>query len=345
MAKINLRDLSLIEMEQLVTGLGEKKYRAKQICHWVLQRGVDSFADMTDIPLALRSALETLTTLGGVKIVTKQVSKDKNTIKYLFSFPDGEAVESVLMRHSYGRTTCVSTQVGCRMGCRFCASTIDGVVRNLSPGEIYDQVLSIQKDIGERISHIVIMGSGEPLDNYQNTIKFIHNIAQPYGLNISYRHITLSTCGIVPGIEKLAQEGIPITLAVSLHAPNDDLRNKIMPINRKYPLSALIPACQRYTQITGRRVTFEYALMQGVNDGLEHAAELGRLLKNMLCHVNLIPVNPVKERGFARTSPEQLSAFLKELSKHQVNATVRKEMGSDIDAACGQLRRRVTKEQ
>lgn len=343
MAKINLRDLNLAELEQLVVSLGEKKYRAKQICHWVLQRGVNNFADMTDIPKGLHSTLESLTSLGGVNIVTKQVSKDKNTIKYLFAFPDGEAVESVLMRHSYGRSTCVSTQVGCRMGCRFCASTIDGVVRNLSPGEIYDQVLAIQNDIGERISHIVIMGSGEPLDNYDHTIKFIHNIAQPYGLNISYRHITLSTCGIVPGIEKLAREGMGITLAVSLHAPNDQLRNKIMPINRKYPLSLLIPACNQYAKTTGRRVTFEYALMRGVNDGIEHATELGQLLSNMLCHVNLIPVNPVKERGFTRTPTDQVTAFLKELERQKVNATVRREMGTDIDAACGQLRRRVAK--
>lgn len=231
------------------------------------------------------------------------------------------------------------------MGCRFCASTIDGVVRNLSAGEIYDQVLATQNDGGERISHVVIMGSGEPLDNYQNTIKFIHNIAQPYGLNISYRHITLSTCGIVPGIEKLAKEGMAITLAVSLHAPNDELRNQIMPINRKYPLSLLIPACDQYARTTGRRVTFEYALMRGVNDGIEHATELGRLLSTMLCHVNLIPVNPVEERGFTRTPADQVTAFLKELARQNVNATVRKEMGTDIDAACGQLRRRVAKEQ
>lgn len=345
MAKTSLRDLNLTEIEELIAKLGEPKYRAKQICRWVLQRGVNSFAEMTDIPKELRATLETLTSLGGVNIATKQVSKDQKTIKYLFEFPDGEAVESVLMRHAYGQTACVSTQVGCRMGCRFCASTIDGLVRNLSTGEIYDQVLAIQKDIGGRISHIVIMGSGEPLDNYHHTVKFIHNIAQPYGLNISYRNITLSTCGIVPKIEKLAREKMAITLAVSLHAPNDKLRDTMMPINRKYPLASLIPACRQYAQATGRRVTFEYALMRDVNDGIGHAAELGQLLKNMLCHVNLIPINPVQERDFARTPPPKISRFLKELTRQNINATIRKEMGTDIDAACGQLRRRVVRGQ
>jgi 23S rRNA (adenine2503-C2)-methyltransferase len=344
MAKLNLRDLNLAEMEALIKSLGEQKFRAKQICQWVLQHGVDNYDNMTNISKGLRQKLESAAFLGGVKMLAKQTSTGGDTVKYLFGFPDGEAVESVLMRHSYGRSACVSTQVGCRMGCRFCASTIEGVVRNLSSGEIYDQVLAIQRDSGERVSHIVLMGSGEPLDNYDHVIKFIRNVAEPYGLNISYRHISLSTCGIVPGIKKLAQEKMSITLAVSLHAPNDELRNQIMPINRRYPLRELIPACAEYAQTTGRRVTFEYSLMKQVNDGLEQADELGHLLKGMLCHVNLIPINPVKERGYERTAQQQIIQFQNRLEKYGVTATIRKEMGADIDAACGQLRRRVIKE-
>ncbi|MEG6615240.1 23S rRNA (adenine(2503)-C(2))-methyltransferase RlmN [Peptococcaceae bacterium 1198_IL3148] len=342
MAKLNLRDLNLQEMEALIVDLGEQKFRAKQICQWILQHGVTDFDQMTNIGKGLRQKLQDVAYLGGLEVLARQTASSGDTVKYLFGYPDGEAVESVLMRHSYGRSACVSTQVGCRMGCRFCASTIAGVVRNLSSGEIYDQVLAIQRDSQERVSHVVLMGSGEPLDNYEQTIKFIRNIAEPYGLNISYRHLTLSTCGIVPGIKKLAQEKMAITLAVSLHAPNDQLRNQIMPINRRYPLSQLIPACKEYVEITGRRITFEYSLMKGVNDGVTHADELGQLLKGMLCHVNLIPINPVKERGFERTASPQIMQFQKNLERHGVTATVRKEMGADIDAACGQLRRRVS---
>ncbi|MCL0081609.1 23S rRNA (adenine(2503)-C(2))-methyltransferase RlmN, partial [Peptococcaceae bacterium] len=235
---------------------------------------------------------------------------------------------------------CISTQVGCRMSCDFCASTIDGLVRNLSAGEMYDQVLAIQKDIGERVSHVVLMGSGEPLENYENTVRFIRNITAEDGLNISCRQITLSTCGLVPEIKKLAAERMPLTLAVSLHAADDQIRDRLMPINRRYPLAKLIPACKDYATATGRRVTFEYALIKDVNDQLEQATKLAQMLKRMLAHVNLIPVNPVKERGLERSAKEQVIKFQKELQNCGINVTIRKEMGTDIDAACGQLRRK-----
>ncbi|MBM7855743.1 23S rRNA (adenine2503-C2)-methyltransferase [Desulfohalotomaculum tongense] len=343
MAKVNLMDLTLEQMKEFLINIGEEPYRGKQLCQWVLQKGVKDFNAMTNISKALRQKLERLAALGGVNILARQESAGGDTVKYLFQFPDGQAVESVLMKHSYGRTACVSTQVGCRMGCRFCASTIEGMVRNLKAGEIYDQVLAIQRDTGERVSHVVLMGSGEPLDNYDNAVQFIKNVTAPYGLNISYRHITLSTCGIVPGIKKLAREKMPITLAVSLHAPNDRLRNQLMPINRRYPLGQLIPACREYAQVTGRRITFEYSLIKDVNDRAEHASELGELLKHISCHVNLIPVNPVRERGFNRTPQEQVNRFKNILAERGINATVRKEMGTDIDAACGQLRRKTMK--
>lgn len=341
MGKTNLKDLNIKELEDFLGNLGVERYRVNQLSQWVFQKGITDFNDMINISKDLRQKLMDVATLGGLEILSKQVSNQDGTIKYLFGFSDGVAVESVLMRHSYGRSVCVSTQAGCRMGCRFCASTIEGMVRNLSAGEIYDQVLAIQRDTGERVSHVVLMGSGEPLDNYANSLGFIRNISAPHGLNISLRHITLSTCGIVPGIKKLANEGLPITLAVSLHAPEDELRNKLMPINRKYPLSQLIPACRDYAHKTGRRVTFEYSLIKGVNDRIEHAVKLGNLLKSIMCHVNLIPVNPVEERGYDRTPKEQVVRFQSELERCGVKATVRKEMGADIDAACGQLRRKV----
>ncbi|MBO8136581.1 MAG: 23S rRNA (adenine(2503)-C(2))-methyltransferase RlmN [Desulfotomaculum sp.] len=341
MNKVNLMNLDQKQMEEFLLNIGEQPYRGRQICQWVLQKGVKNFSDMTNLSKQLRQKLAGLAELGGVEILAKQESREGNTVKYLFGYPDGQAVESVLMLHSYGSTACVSTQVGCRMGCRFCASTLGGMVRDLSSGEIYDQVLAIQKDTGKRVSHIVLMGSGEPLDNYDNSIKFIKNITAPYGLNISARHITLSTCGIVPGIKKLARENFPITLAVSLHAPNNKLRDHLMPVNKKYPLEELIPACREYADFTGRRITFEYSLIRDVNDREKYAEQLGNLLKGLLCHVNLIPVNPVKERDFHRSSWKNILRFKKLLEKYGINSTIRKEMGSDIDAACGQLRRKV----
>ncbi|MCL6635982.1 MAG: 23S rRNA (adenine(2503)-C(2))-methyltransferase RlmN, partial [Peptococcaceae bacterium] len=338
--RINLKDLTLPELESFLGGLGAGKYRAGQVARWIFQKGVASFQEMTDISLDLRERLAAAARLSRPEILARQVSKRGDTVKYLFGLGDGRAVESVFMKHGYGRTACVSTQVGCRMGCRLCASGLEGLVRNLSPGEIYDQVLSIQRDLGERVSHVVIMGSGEPLDNYRATLAFIRNIGAPYGLHIGYRHITVSTCGLVPQIRALAEEKLPVTLAVSLHAPNDPLRDTLVPLNRRYPLNELLAACRRYIEAAGRRVTFEYALIAGVNDSPEQAGELGRLLKGMLCHVNLIPANEVLERGVKPSPPKQVEQFKKVLEKMGVNATVRRELGADIDAACGQLRRR-----
>ncbi|MCD5405903.1 MAG: 23S rRNA (adenine(2503)-C(2))-methyltransferase RlmN [Desulfotomaculum sp.] len=339
MKKINLRDLSKEEMKCLIEELDMERYRLKQLWQWVMQKGVSDFSEMTNIPKSTREFLRDVSQLNSLKILDKQVSNDENTVKYLFELYDKTAIESVLMRHSYGRTACISTQVGCRMGCRFCASTLEGVVRNLSCGEMYEQVLTIQKDIGEKVTHVVLMGSGEPLVNYKSTVKFIRNIADKDALNISYRRITVSTCGLVPEIKKLADENIPVTLAVSLHAASDEKRNKLMPINRKYPLAELMQACREYALKTKRRITFEYLLVKNVNDSINDAIKLAKLLKGILCHVNLIPLNPVKENAnFDRPNIERIKAFKNTLIKHSINATIRKEMGIGIDAACGQLK-------
>lgn len=342
---IYFKDLNLEQLKELMVELGEKKFRAEQVAKWLFQRGVNSFDDMTDLPVELRSRLRAMGCPGGLSIIKKQVSRRDNTRKYLFGLHDGNAVEGVLMTYRHGLTACVSSQVGCRMACRFCASGLEGLVRNLRPGEIYDQVMVMQKDIGERIGNIVLMGSGEPLDNYDNVIAFIRKINAEYGLNIGYRHITLSTCGLVPQIKKLSTEKMPVTLAVSLHAPNNNLRNLLVPVNRKYSLDELLPACQHYAGVTGRRVTFEYALIGEVNDSQELARELAQKLKDMLCLVNLIPANPVPERGIKRSSKNAVTRFKKILEDSGINVTVRRELGADIDAACGQLRRRVLNRQ
>lgn len=336
---INLSDLGLEQTEELMKSLGEPRYRAKQVFKWVHQRGVFGFAEMTDIPLELREKLKASCIIGLPEILARQKSSD-GTTKYLFAYPDGNAVESVLLPHDYGRSVCVSSQVGCRMGCRFCASTIGGLVRNLTAGEIYSQVMAIQLDTGGRVSSIVVMGSGEPLDNLGEVVRFIRLITSDEGLNIGARHITVSTCGEVPGIMQLAAEKLQITLSVSLHASNDEIRDQIMPINRKYPVNKLMEACRKYIEITNRRITFEYALINELNDSVEHAMELGRMLKGMLCHVNLIPLNQVEERDFKKSSPTRVQSFKNTLEKIGIPVTVRREMGGDIDAACGQLRRR-----
>lgn len=338
--KINLKDYTLAGLIDFFTGLGEPAFKARQVAEWLFKKGVATFDGMTNISLPLRTRLEDKATTGGLTVISKQISRREGTVKYLFGLRDGHAVETVLMRHAYGRSVCLSNQVGCRMGCRLCASAMGGMVRNLSPGEMYDQVLTVQRDTGERVSHLVLMGTGEPLDNFANTIKFITNVTASYGLNISIRHITLSTCGLVPGIKELADLELAITLAVSLHAPDDQLRNYLMPVNKVYPLAELLCACRYYIEKTGRRITFEYALLSGVNDTGEHARELARLLRGMLCHVNLIPYNPVEEREFKRTRPDQVRRFKEILERCGVGATVRRELGSDIDAACGQLRRK-----
>ncbi len=342
-AKVNLTDLTLPEMEGLLAGLGEPKYRAEQICRWIFQRGVNNIAEMTDLSLGLRRKLADIALVGGLQVLRRQVAGD-GTAKYLLALTDGETVESVLLRHDYGNSVCVSSQAGCRMGCRFCASTLGGLVRNLTAGEIYSQVQAICEDSGERVSSVVIMGSGEPLDNLPAVEKFIELITAPYGLNIGARHITLSTCGLVPAIRELAQRKLPITLSVSLHAPNDELRDRLMPVNKKYPLKELLAACREYVSITKRRITFEYALIRGYNDSREMARELGRLLKGILCHVNIIPVNSVKERAYQKPAPAQVREFQKILEELRIPVTVRREMGAEIDAACGQLRRKALME-
>lgn len=338
MSKVNLKDLTYNELEELILSIGEKKFRAKQIFEW-LHRGVTSFDDMTNISKAMRERLGEVSYISKLEIEEKYVSKIDGTRKYLLRLEDGNMVESVVMYYKHGITICISCQVGCRMGCRFCASTIGGLVRNLTCGEILDQVIFITKDIGERISNIVMMGIGEPLDNYNNVIKFLHNVNHPYGVNIGYRHISVSTCGVVPNIYKLMDEDIPITLSVSLHSPDNEKRSEIMPVNKKYPIDQLIEACREYLDKTNRRISFEYALIENVSDTDEIAYKLATLLKGMLCHVNLIPVNEVKERDFKKPSGERIERFKNILEKRGINATVRRKLGSDINASCGQLRR------
>lgn len=339
--KVNLKDLNLFQLELFLGRLGAENYRAGQVAEWLFQKGADSFQEMTDLPRALRERLADAAWISRPEILARRASKRGDTIKYLFGLHDGQVVESVLMKHNYGNSACISTQVGCRMGCRLCASGLEGLVRNLSSGEMYDQVLGMQKDTGQRVSHLVLMGSGEPLDNYDATLAFIRQISAAWGLNIGLRHITVSTCGLVPQIRALAAERLPLTLAVSLHAPNDVLRDKLVPVNKKYPIAQLIASCRDYARETGRRVTFEYALIRGVNDHNEHALELGRLLSGMLAHVNLIPANPVTERGITPPSRERVKNFKQLVEKHSVATTVRRELGAEINAACGQLRRRV----
>ncbi len=337
---IDLKDFEYKELEEYIQSLGEKKFRAEQIFSW-LHKGVQSYAEMTNLPKTLREKLEKETYVSTLKIREKYVSKLDGTVKYLFELPDGNCIESVVMRYHHGLTICISSQVGCRMGCRFCASTIGGLYRSLTAGEILNQVIFASKDVGERISNIVMMGIGEPLDNYDNVIKFLHNVNHEKGICIGYRHITLSSCGIADNINRLADENLPITLTISLHAPNDEVRDTIMPINRKYNISALLDACGYYAKKTGRRISFEYSLISGVNDSTAHAEELAKLVKGLHAHVNLIPVNKVEERSFKKGSREEIDAFRDKLTSLGINATVRRELGADIQASCGQLRKKV----
>ncbi|MFZ3170649.1 MAG: 23S rRNA (adenine(2503)-C(2))-methyltransferase RlmN [Carboxydocellales bacterium] len=339
--RTNLKTLNNRALTEFIADLGEPAYRARQVWQWLWQKGAAEFSQMTNLSKPLREKLEQRSWIGNLKIVTRQQSLQDGTTKYLFKLTDGETIESVLMRHNYGLSVCVSTQVGCRMGCGFCASTTEGMVRNLEAWEIYDQVVRAQEDAGSRVSSVVIMGMGEPLDNYAQVLEFIRLINHAEGLNIGQRHITLSTCGVVPKINDLALENLDITLSISLHATTDQVRNEIMPINRKYPIAVLLQACGAYIATTKRRITFEYAIMSGVNDSSEEAHNLGRLLKGLLCHVNLIPVNPVEGKGFAKPSLEKVRAFQKVVESYGMETTVRRELGTDIDAACGQLRRRL----
>ena len=342
-SKINrpIRSMYPDELKALFAELGEKPYRAAQVFSWLHEKGVQSYDEMTNLPKPLRQRLAEEYPLQPLRIEKELRSKQDGTRKYLFALEDGNVIESVRMPYEHGISVCVSSQVGCRMGCRFCASTLDGLVRSLSAAEMLGQVYGIrsEEEAGSRVSHVVIMGSGEPLENYDEVVRFIRLLSMQEGAGISQRNITISTCGLVPEIRRLAEEQLSVTLAVSLHAPNDDKRKELMPIARRYSLEELIPACRYYFEKTGRRLTFEYALMAGENDSEADAAELADLIRGLHAHVNLIPVNPVKERPWRRSPSSQVMKFQKKLEKYGINVTIRREMGADISGACGQLRK------
>lgn len=337
--KTDINSLTYEKLNSVIEELGQPTFRAKQIYTWLHKYGVSSFDEMTNISKQLREILADNYFISTCEIEDKYTSKIDDTVKYLFRLYDGEYVESVIMKYKYGYTICVSSQVGCKMGCTFCASTLAGFKRNLTAGEIEAQLQSAQKDLQIKISHIVLMGIGEPLDNFDNVIDFLYNVNNENGLNISMRNITLSTCGVVPRIYDLMALNLQLTLTISLHAPNDNIRSKTMPINRKYNMDELIKACKNYADKTGRRVSFEYTLIKDVNDSTKDALELSARLKGMNSHINLIPVNDVKERGNVRSSKEAILNFQNVLKKHGINATIRRTLGSDINASCGQLRR------
>lgn len=328
------------ELEDLIVGMGYPKFRAKQIFQW-MYKGY-TYVEMSNLPLSMRNELDANTELFIPKIAKKLVSTLDGTVKYLFELSDGNYIESVLMRYKYGLSICISSQVGCRMGCRFCASTIDGKVRDLTVSELLGQIIAASKDVGERISHIVMMGIGEPLDNYENVVKFLKLVNMQDGLGISYRNISVSTCGVVPKIMELAEEDLPITLSISLHAATDEARSEIMPVNNAYGVAVLLTACNAYFEKTGRRISFEYTLIAGRNDSRKEAEKLASVLKKyMKCplHVNLIPLNPVAERDFGTVERSRANNFAEILKRNGINATVRRTLGPDINASCGQLRR------
>ena len=345
MEKLDIKSLTLEELTEAIRQMGDKPFRAKQIYQWLHQKLVADFDEMSNLSKPLREKLKEQFFLTALYPADVKISQIDGTRKYLFRLEDGNVIESVWMQYHHGNSVCISSQVGCRMGCRFCASTLDGLERNLTTAEMLDQIYRIQTLTGERVSNIVIMGSGEPLDNYDNVIRFLRMISDENGLNISQRNITLSTCGIVPNILRLAEENIQITLALSLHAPNDEVRKTLMPIANRYSLKEILPACQTYFEKTGRRLTFEYSLVSGVNDNLDEAKALTSLLKNMHGHVNLIPVNPIKERDYRQSDRKAIEAFKSYLEKNGINVTVRREMGRDINGACGQLRKSFLEEE
>ncbi len=342
-SKLDIRSLDLDAVTEFVTGLGEPKFRALQLFKW-LQSGVESFDEMTNIPVSLRQKLNDTSYIASVKALRKYVSQIDGTVKYVYELYDGELIESVLMKYEHGYTVCVSTQVGCRMGCKFCASGLYGLTRNLTASEILAQITYAQRDNDIRISNIVMMGMGEPLDNFDNSIKFLKLVSDENGLNIGLRHISLSTSGVVSGIKRLAEYNLPITLSISLHAPNDEIRNRTMPVNKKWNIDQLLNACRDYQKITTRRISFEYALIEGVNDSDACAKELAKRLKGIMCHVNLIPANPVKENTFKKPDRKAIIAFQKKLESLGVNATIRRTLGADIDASCGQLKKKTKEE-
>lgn len=334
----DIRALTIEELTAEILEMGFPKFRAKQIYSWVQEKCVSSFDEMTNVPEKLRTALSEKFSFYGCKINTKLVSKLDGTVKYLFELYDGEYIESVVMKYKYGYSICVSSQVGCKMGCTFCASAIGGFVRQLSAGEMLSEVFTAQRDLGIKINHLVLMGTGEPLDNFDNVMRFIELLTDEKGQNMSIRHISLSTCGIVPRIYDLADRKLGLTLSVSLHAPNNQIRSKSMPVNVKYDIEELLKACRYYENITGRRISFEYAMIRGLNDSDSAAEELASRLKGTLCHVNLIPVNNVRERNYEKSSQERQKRFAEILEKSGITATVRRTLGSDINASCGQLR-------
>lgn len=339
--KIKLKNMSLPELETYLTALGEPKFRAKQVFTWI-HRGVTCFEEMTDLSVALREKLALEADLDLLVPVRIQASKQDGTRKYLFRLADGALIESVLMKYQHGNSICISSQAGCRMGCRFCASTLNGLERDLTAAELLEQILAIERDAGEKVSNVVVMGTGEPFDNYQNLSRFLQLIHAKEGKNFSYRSITVSTCGLVPRMLEFARDFPQVNLAVSLHGPNDEIRGQIMPINKSYSVEEVIQASRQYVALTGRRITFEYSLMRGINDSSRDAKELAKLLAGLNCHVNLIPLNAVKEAAFQGTDRKEVSEFQHILEQARIQVTVRRELGSDIDAACGQLRLNVS---
>lgn len=340
---MNLKSMTIEQLAAELKTLGQPAFRAKQVYTW-LHQGVRSFDEMTNLPKELRKVLEEKFPICPPQVVRKQESKKDGTIKYLWQLSDGNCVETVLMRYHYGNTVCISSEVGCRMGCAFCASTLGGLVRKLEPFEMLDQVLFTQIDSGLPVSHIVLMGIGEPLDNFDNVMRFLELVNSPEGMNISMRHISLSTCGLVPKIRQLAEKKLQLTLSVSLHAPNDEIRDRIMPVNKAYPTEQLLDACRDYYDQTGRRISFEYAMIDGVNDSVENAKELIRRLRGLPAHFNLIPLNHVEESPLKPSSRSAVMRFQQTLEAGGITATVRRTLGGDIDASCGQLRRKYSKE-
>ncbi len=337
--KKDIKSMTLEEVTVEMTALGEKSFRAKQLYDWLHVKLAESFDDMSTLSKDLRQKLKDNYSLTALQTAGERISAIDGTRKYLFRLEDGNVIESVWMQYHHGNSVCISSQVGCRMGCRFCASTLDGMERNLRPSEMLDQIYRIQTITGERVSNIVVMGSGEPMDNYDNVVRFIRLISSDKGLNISQRNLTISTCGIVPKMYELAEEKLQITLALSLHAPNDEKRQELMPIANKYSMDEVLDACRNYFDKTGRRITFEYSLVAGVNDGEADAKQLAGRIRGINCHVNLIPVNPIKERSYVRSTRQAVENFKIKLEKYGINVTIRREMGSDIDGACGQLRK------
>lgn len=344
MEKIDIKSLSYEELLETIQGMGEKAFRGKQIYEWLHKKAVMKFEDMTNLSKKLREQLSEQCYIADMKLLDRLVSKDGSTSKFLFGLNDGSVIESVLMKYHHGNSVCISSQVGCRMGCNFCASTLGGLERNLTVSEMLGQIYAIQNISGERVSNVVVMGTGEPMDNYDNFVKFVRMLTDEHGYHISQRNVTVSTCGLVERIRQLADEQFSITLAISLHAPNDEARKKLMPVANKYTIAEILDACDEYFAKTGRRVSFEYSLVQGVNDSAEFAKELGGLLKGKNCHVNLIPVNPIKERDYKDSDTAFVQNFKMILEKLGINVTIRREMGRDIDAACGQLRRSYMKQ-